>query len=135
MIEAVNEAIQTVETNGTVVFNATSIKRGCSVRHKQGSGRFIALQPGIYKVGFQCNIAVPTGGTAGAISLDITQDGESLAGSKMISTPAAVDSYNSISAVVLVEVYRNNAASISVRNTSAAAVNVQNANIVIDRLC
>lgn len=135
MIEAVNTAVQTVEANGTLVFNSTPVKKGCSVRHRQGSGRFTALQSGVYKVSFQANVAIPTGGTAGPISLDIVQDGESLVGSRMISTPAAVDSYNSVSAVVLVEAYRCDSANIAVRNTSGVAVNVQDANIVIDRLC
>ncbi len=135
MIEAVNTAVQTVEANGTIFFNSTSVKKGCSVRHRQGSGRFVALQSGVYKVSFQANVAIPTGGTAGPISLDVTQDGESLAGSRMVSTPAAVDSYNSVSAVVLVEVYKCDSASVSVRNTSGVAINVQDANIVIDRLC
>ena len=67
--------------------------------------------------------------------MDIVQDGESLAGSRMVSTPAAVDTYNSISTVVLVEVYRCDSASIAVRNTSGVAINLQDANIVIDRLC
>ena len=119
MIEAVNTAIQTVEPNGTLVFSSTSVNRGCTVRHRQGSGRFTALKPGVYKISFQANVAIPTGGTAGAISLDIVQDGESLAGSRMISTP----------------VYRCDSANIAIRNTSGVAVNVQDANIVIDRLC
>jgi len=120
MIEAVNTAVQEVAANGTVVFSSTSVRKGCSVRHRQGSGRFVALQ---------------TGGTAGPISLDVTQDGESLAGSRRVSTPAAVDTYNNISTVVLVEVYRCDNANISIRNTSGVAINVQDANIVIDRLC
>lgn len=135
MLEAVNTAVQTVAANGTVVFSSTSVNRGCTVRHRQGSGRFTALKPGVYKVSFQGNVAIPTGGTAGPISLDVIQDGESLAGSRMVSTPAAVDSYNSVSTVVLVEVYRCDSASIAVRNTSGVAINIQDANIVIDRLC
>ena len=135
MIEAVNTAVQEVAANGTVVFSSTSVRKGCSVRHRQGSGRFVALQTGVYKVSFQANVAIPTGGTAGPSSLDVTQDGESLAGSRKVSTPAAVDTYNNISTVVLVEVYRCDNANISIRNTSGVAINVQDANIVIDRLC
>ena len=44
MIEAVNTAVQEVAANGTVVFSSTSVRKGCSVRHRQGSGRFVALQ-------------------------------------------------------------------------------------------
>lgn len=135
MIEAVNTAVQTVAANAAVVFTSTSLKKGCTVRHRQGSSRFTALQAGVYKVSFQANVAIPTGGTPAPISLDVTQDGESLAGSRMVSTPAAVNNYNSVSTVVLVEVYRCDSANISIRNTSGVAINVQDANIVIDRLC
>ena len=135
MIEAVNTAIQTVAANATLVFSSTSINRGCTVRHRQGSGRFTALKPGVYKVSFQANVAIPTGGTAAPIILDVVQDGESLAGSRMISTPGAVNNYNSVSSVVLVEVYNCDSANIAIRNISGVAINVQDANIVIDRLC
>lgn len=53
MIEAVNTAVQEVAANGTVVFSSTSVRKGCSVRHRQGSGRFVALQTGVYKVVFK----------------------------------------------------------------------------------
>ena len=40
-----------------------------------------------FKVTFTGNIAVPTGGTAGAISLTITIDGEAVRTAQMIVTP------------------------------------------------
>lgn len=57
-----------------------------------------------YFVDFSANIAVPTGGTAGAISLAIAISGEPVLSSQMISTPAAVDQYNNVSSGIYIDV-------------------------------
>jgi hypothetical protein len=44
-----------------------------------------------YKITFGGNIAIPTGGTVEAISMAIALDGEPVATTTMISTPAAVE--------------------------------------------
>ena len=50
-------------------------------------------RPSNYLVTFGANIAVPTGGTVGDISLAITIDGTTIPASQMIVTPAAVDEF------------------------------------------
>ena len=136
MIDAVNVATQSVATNSSVLFNSTRIHTGCSARHEQGSGRFVLLKPGIYEVEFNANVSLPTGATVGPITLVITQDGEAIAGSKMIFTPAAVDTLGNTSSTVLVRVYECGCcASLAVRNETASAINVQDANFVITRHC
>ena len=137
MIDAVNVATQTVAINGTVIFGSTRILTGCSARHEPGSGRFVLLKPGVYEVEFNANVSIPTGGTVGPITLTIVQDGEAVAGSKMIFTPAAVDELGNVSATVLVRVYEQCCCtSLSVRNdTPATTINVQDANFVITRHC
>ena len=137
MIDAVNVATQSVATNAVVLFNSTRILTGCSARHEPGSGRFVLLKPGVYEVEFNANVSLPTGATVGPITLSIIQDGESVAGSRMILTPAAVDELGNISATVLVRVYEQCCCtSLSVRNdTPATTINVQDANFVITRHC
>lgn len=136
MIDAVNAPVQTVASQGVVLFGSTRINTGCSVRHEQGSGRFVATKPGVYEVSFNANVAVPTGGTVSPITLDILQDGEPIAGSKMITTPAAVGNLANVSATILVRVYQCcGCTSIAVRNSGASAINVQDANFVITREC
>jgi hypothetical protein len=44
-----------------------------------------------FKVTFGGNIAIPTGGTVGPISLAIAIDGEAVPATTMIVTPAAVE--------------------------------------------
>lgn len=135
MIDAVNVATQSVVTNGNVLFNSTRICTGCSARHEQGSGRFVLLKPGIYEVAFNANVSLPTGATVGPITLNITQDGEDIAGSAMITTPAAVEQLDNVSATVLVRVYEGCCASLAVNNATTSTINVQDANFVITRHC
>ena len=136
MIDAVNVAPQTVDVNGTVAFGSTRILTGCSARHEPGSGRFVLLKPGVYEVEFNANVSLPTGATVGPIELAIVQDGEAVAGSAMIYTPAAVDTLGNVSATILVRVYECGCCTtLSVRNDSASEINVQDANFVITRHC
>lgn len=67
-------------------------------------------------------------------SVAIAQDGEPIAGSTMLYTPAAVAVPGNISADVLVRVYQCcSTSTISVRNTGADTINIQDANIVVTR--
>lgn len=135
MIDAVNVPVQTVAVNGSVLFANTRIHTGCSVRHEQGSGRFVALKPGVYQVAFSGNVSIPAGGTVAPISLDITADGDTVAGSKMLTTPAAVAVPGNVSVVVLIRVFCDCCVSLSVRNTGTTPINIQDANFVITREC
>lgn len=131
MINAVNVPVQTVAVNGAVLFANTRIKTGCSVRHEQGSGRFVALRPGAYKVSFSGNAAVTA---AGAVALAIVQDGEEVAGSRMTATLAA-NAPENLSTTVLIRVFCDCCVSLGVRNLSTTAVAIDNANFVITREC
>lgn len=136
MINAVNVPVQTVLTNGTVLFASTRIHTGCSVRHEEGSGRFVALKPGVYEVSFSGNVALPAGTTPIApISVDITIDGEPIAGSKMLTTPAAAATPGNIATTVLIRVFCDCCVAIGVRNTGTTSITVQDANLVITREC
>ena len=136
MIDAVNVATQSVATNDVVLFNNTRIRTGCSARHEPGSGRFVLLQPGVYEVEFNANVSLPTGATVGPITLSIVQDGEAIAGSKIVTTPAAVDTLYHVAVTVLVRVYEQCCCTtLSVLNGTPTDINVQDANFVITRHC
>ena len=101
MAEYVAVANQSVAANGNVVFTNTAVQGSNCIKHREGSG-IITLR-GItnqcrarFFVEFSANIAVPTGGTAGAISLAIAISGEPVLSSQMISTPAAVEQFNNV---------------------------------------
>lgn len=131
MIDAVNVAAQTVNINNPVPFGATRIKTGCTVRHEQGSGRFVLTRPGIYRVTFNSTISA----TADTVAiLNITQDGEAIAGAQIQVGTGPSPNIESGSVTTLVRVFCGDSA-ISVVNLGTAALTISNANIVIDRLC
>lgn len=138
MAEYVAVANQSVAANGNVVFTNTAVQGSNCIKHREGSG-IITLR-GItnqcrarYFVEFSANIAVPTGGTAGAISLAIAISGEPVLSSQMISTPAAVEQFNNVSAGIYVDVPAGCCVNIAVENTSNQAIDVANANIIVTR--
>lgn len=138
MAEFVNVATQEVAANGNVIFTNTAVKGSNCIQHREGSG--IVTLRGItnqcrarYFVEFSANIAVPTGGTAGEISLAIAISGEPVLSSQMISTPAAVDQFNNVSAGIYIDVPKGCCVNVAVENTSGVAVNVANANLVVTR--
>ena len=134
MVDAVNVPVQLVAANGPVLFASTRLRTGCATRHEAGSSRIVLLSPGVYRVSFNGNVSIPTGGTVQQTSVAIIQDGEAIPGSTMLYTPAAVDVPGNISTDVLVRVYQCCATStLSVRNTGAGSINMQDANIVVTR--
>ena len=135
MIELTNTAVQTVAAGQSVIYNATAVKVGCAERHRAGSAQVVLTKPGRYLVGFSGNIAIPTGGTAGEISLALTYDGEPIAGSTMRITPAAVEQYGNVSTQHYVDVYCNCCVTVSVQNTSGVAILVESPNITAVRVC
>ena len=140
MAEYVNSALQVVAENANVVFADDPIP--CTkgyVAHRAGSGLFTLRGVtnqcrALYKVSFGGNIAIPTGGTVEAISLAIAIEGEALGGATMIETPAAVEEFSNVFASIFVTVPRGCCLTVTVRNTSTQAINVQNANLIVERV-
>ena len=132
-------ALQEVAENQNVLFTDTVICGGPSIIHRGGSG-LVTLR-GLtnqcraqYKVTFGGNIAIPTGGTVEEISLALTIDGEPLGSATMIETPAAVEEFSNVFGAVYIAVPRGCCLTVGVRNTSAQAINVQNANLIVERI-
>ena len=132
-------ALQEVAENQNVLFTDTVICGGPSIVHRGGSG-LVTLR-GLtnqcraqYKVTFGGNIAIPTGGTVEEISLALTIDGEPLGSATMIETPAAVEEFSNVFGAVYIAVPRGCCLTVGVRNTSAQAINIQNANLIVERI-
>lgn len=87
-----------------------------------------------FRVSFGGNIAIPTGGTVGPISLAIAVDGEPIASTTMIYTPAAVEQYGNVFSAIFIDVPKGCCGKVSVRNTSTIPIDVQNANLIIERV-
>lgn len=138
-MELTANAIQTVPANGNVIFTDTVVCGNCSIMHREGSG-LVTLR-GLtnqcrarFRVSFGGNIALPTGGTVGPISLAIAINGEPVATTTMVSTPAAVEEFNNIFSAIFLDVPKGCCSQISVRNISNQPVNIQNANLIVERV-
>lgn len=137
-MEIIANALQTVQANQNVYFTDTVICGNASMTHRDDSG-LVTLR-GVtnqcrarFKVSFGGNIAIPTGGTVGPISLAIAIDGEAVPATIMIVTPAAVEQFFNVGADVFVDVPRGCCATISVQNISTETIEVQNANLIVTR--
>ena len=138
-MEITANAIQTVAANANVLFTDTVVCGNCSISHRDGSG-LVTLR-GLtnqcrarYRVSFGGNIAIPTGGTVGPISLAIAIDGEPVATTTMISTPAAVEEYNNVFSAIFLDIPRGCCSQISVKNITDEDVEIQNANLIVERV-
>lgn len=142
MSESVSNAVQNVPSGQDILFTEDLIEccRG-NVLHRQGSGIF-TLRGNVnnpngyfarYWVEFGANIAIPTGGTVAPISVALAINGEAVPTSSAIVTPAAVGDYWNVNVFAYVTVPRGCCQNISVKNISTQAINMQNANIVINR--
>lgn len=137
-----SNAVQTIAVGQNVLFTESPIpcNRGY-VLHREGSGiltlRGIVNNPcgcfARYKIFFGGNIAVPTGGTAGPISVALAIDGEPIPTSSSIVTPAAVEEFWNVSESLYVTVPKGCCYTIAVENTSDQPIEMQNANIIVER--
>lgn len=82
---------------------------------------------------FGANIAVPTGGTVGDISLAITIDGTTIPASQMTIPQAAVEEFSNVARSVNAAIWCGCCESVSIRNMSDQPILVQNANVIFAR--
>lgn len=138
-MELIANALQTIEANQNVLFTDEVVGGSCSILHRSGSGlvtlRGITQQcRARFKVFFSGNIAIPADGTVEAISLAISINGEPVASTTMIQTPAAVEEFANVASAVYIDVPVSCCVSVGVRNISTQAIDVQNANLIIERV-
>lgn len=138
-MELIANALQTVDTGANIQFT-DEVVGGCnSILHRSGSG-LVTLRGmtnqcrARFKVFFSGNIAIPTGGTVEAISLAISVNGEAIASTTMIQTPAAVEEFANVATAAYLDVPAGCCISVAVRNTSEQAIDAQNANLIVERV-
>ena len=138
-MEIIANELQTVLSGANVQFTDTVVPGKACTMHRPGSG-LVSLK-GLtdqcrarFKVSFGANLAVPTGGTAGAISLALAIDGEPIASTTMTVTPAAVEEFFNVFGAIYLDIPRGCCSQISVRNVSTQSVEVQNANLIVERV-
>ena len=147
MAEWTGVAVQTVNPGESIVFteNPVPCNRGL-ILHREDSGAFLlkgsgprdracCCKPAVvnYMADFGANIAVPTGETVGAISVAFALDGNTLSGTEMEVTPAAVEEFFNVSRAANVPIWAGCCQTLSIRNTSTIPILVEAANLVITR--
>ncbi len=148
MAEFLNNAEQLVSLNQAAVFDASIPCTRGNVFHADGTGNFILRGNtnncfARYQVVFNGNIALPTGGTVGAIAVALSVNGETRPTSRAIVTPAAVEDYFNVTSTAIITVPRGCCFNVSLRNvpasedptvTPAPVISIQNANLIINRI-
>ena len=147
MAEYGANAVQIVNPGESIVFYAVDPCQRGFVRHREGTGNFLLSgwtpnrcgcgcrrqRSAQYLVDFGANISIPEGGTVEEISVAIALDGSTIPSSTMRVTPAAVDEYFNVSRAIYADVWNGCCETITVRNTSAQPIQVQEANIIFTR--
>ena len=148
MADFVANAVQTVDLNQPILFDASIPCTKGYVFHENQTGNFIlrGITPNAfarYQLTFNGNIAIPEGGAVTPIAVAITVNGEARPTSRAILTPAAVDEYGNVTSTAIITVPRGCCFDIGVKYVSGVtdgttvptpAINVINGNLEINRI-
>lgn len=149
MAEYLANAVQNVALDNPIIFSASIPCNRGYVYHEDETGIFILRGQTCncfarYQVTFNGNIAIPTGGAITPISVAITVNGEPRLTSRAIYTPTEVDVYGNVTSTAIITVPKGCCFSVGVRyidattddpaTTPTPVIEVQNANLVIDRI-
>lgn len=141
--------VQEVALNAPIIFNASIPCNRGYVYHEDETGVFILR--GItcgqcfatYQVTFNANIALPEGADVVPIAVAVTVQGEPRLTSRAIFTPAAAEDFGNVTSTAIIKVPKGCCFSVSVDSvpattdpavTPAPVIEVQNANLVINRI-
>ncbi len=155
MAEFAFNPVQLVEPNQNIILDTVIPCNKGYVFHRDQSG--IVILRGIvncpsacfarYQVTFNGNIAVPSDGTPGPISVTLAIDGEPVQTSRAIVTPTdtatdpvTAEGFWNVTSTAIINVPRGCCFTVAVENTSplvegvAQAILVQNANLTVSRI-
>jgi hypothetical protein len=130
---------QTVSVDDNVLFNNGA--RACRkhlIEHRDDSGVFTVRGErntctAVYRISFGGNIAISAGGTVEPISIALAVNGETLGNAVATVTPT-IDNFWNVNVSTFIETSFGCCVSVSVKNISATDIDVQNANIIIERV-
>lgn len=147
--EYLANALQSVALNAPIIFTASIPCRKGYIYHEDETGVFIlrGITNGqcfaTYQLTLNGNVAIPEGGEVTPIAVAIAVNGEPRLTSRAIYTPAAVDEFGNLTSTAIIRVPRGCCFSVSVEYVQATddptvtptpLIDVQNANLVIDRI-
>ncbi len=133
--------VQTVAEDENILF--LDGERACRkgfITHRSNGGVFRLKGANncaktIYRVHFNANIAVAAGGTVGAISVALQEDGETVGNAVATVTPTVAEAFFNVSLDTFIVIPCGCCVTVSIENTSdGTAIDVANANISFDRI-
>ena len=134
-------AVQTVAVDDNILFgNGNRACRKGFIQHRDDSGIFFLKGAtngcrAVYRVTFNGNIAIATGGTVEPISVALTINGEELGNATATVTPAAIGDFFNVSVTTFIEIPCGCCVTVSVENVSdTTAIDITNANVIFDRV-
>ncbi len=139
MAEFSNSSIVLVSAGQNVPLTETAVNSKPCIVHRAGAG-LVTLRGltnqcrALYKVSYGGNIAIPTGGTVGAITAALAVNGEALNSATAIVTPAAAENYFNVYVSAQVSVPKGCCVTAAMKNTSTQAVNFANSNLTVERI-
>lgn len=146
MAEYLANTAQAVALNAPIVFTASIPCTRGYVYHEDETGIFILRGCtsncfARYQVTFNGNVAIPEGGAVTPIAVALSVNGEQRPTSRAIFTPNAVDVYGNVTSTAIITVPKGCCFNLAVDYVSAdpattptPTIEVQNANIVINRI-
>ena len=134
-------ALQTVAVDENILFaNGCRACRKGFIQHRDDSGIFFLKGAAngcraVYRVTFNGNIAIATGGTAEPISVALTINGEALGNATATVTPAAIGDFFNVSVTTFIDIPCGCCVTVSVENVSDTTdIDLTNGNIIFDRV-
>lgn len=130
---------QTVQPDDAVMFQTVLSSGSSSILWRIGSG--IVTLRGLgpqsrsrFRVTYHMNVALEPEAEVAPIEFAIRVSGETLAASRTVSTPGAVDEFNSVSATTLIDVPSGCCTQISLANIGTSASDTENVNLIVERV-
>ena len=133
--------VQTIAVDENVIFANGS--RACHkgyIQHRDTSGIFFLKGAtsgckAVYRVTFNGNIAIATGGTVEPISIALTINGEELGNALATVTPTVAEAFFNVSVTTFIEIPCGCCVTVSVENVSDTTdIDVTNGNIIFERV-
>ncbi len=138
-MEVIANELQTVELNDSILFQSALSSNSPSIIWRAGSGLITlrGIGPQLrarFRVAYHANVALSTGAAIEPIELAVRINGEGIASSRTISTPAAVENFNNVAASTFIDVPAGCCTTISLGNIGATSIDVENASMTIERV-
>lgn len=138
-MEVMANELQTVEANNSILFQTALSSNSPSIIWRAGSGLITlrGIGPQLrarFRVSYHGNVAISTGETVAPIQLAIRINGEGVASSLTMSTPAAAEEFNNVAASTFIDVPAGCCTQISLANIGTTSVDTQNVSLTVERV-